>query len=152
MLLSVGRLWHQATLGLEELVKDPVFQTEGNTDLLTLYREFLADQPSTSAWTGYASKMNAVKHASLAIIVSKQYGGLPLLFHPDVSARRVSALTESIKAAHGSVRSGFCADTPEGIDAIIKFLGEVPIPPPSLFLDDVAQNVMFSVSCRSARS
>lgn len=58
-----------------------MFQTEGNKDLLTLYREFLADQPSSSAWTGYASKMNAVKHASLAIVVSKQNGGT-LSSHP----------------------------------------------------------------------
>mmetsp|Transcript_41439 Transcript_41439/g.84728 ORF Transcript_41439/g.84728 Transcript_41439/m.84728 type:complete len:398 (+) Transcript_41439:21-1214(+) len=72
-----NKLWHQATIGLEELVKDPVFQTPGNTDLLTLYREFLADQPSSSAWTGYASKMNSVKHAALAITVSKQHGDVP---------------------------------------------------------------------------
>ncbi|EKX31540.1 26S proteasome regulatory complex, subunit RPN9 [Guillardia theta CCMP2712] len=69
-----NKLWHQATLALEELCRDPCFSEEGNKDLITLYNEVVADQPSSAPWTGFASKMNPVKHASLCIRVSLQYG------------------------------------------------------------------------------
>lgn len=68
-----NKLWHQATLALEELVKAPCFWVEGNNELLDLYNQFLKDQPSTAQWTGFASKISPVKHASLAIVISKQY-------------------------------------------------------------------------------
>ena len=69
-----SKLWHQATLALEELVKDPCFSADGNRDLVTLYNDLVKDQPSGSQWSGFGSRMNAVKHAALAIRVSKQYG------------------------------------------------------------------------------
>jgi 26S proteasome regulatory subunit N9 len=69
-----SKLWHQATLALEELVKDPVFNAAGNKDLLTLYNDLVKDQPPGSQWSGFGSRMNAVKHAALAIRVSKQHG------------------------------------------------------------------------------
>ena len=70
-----GRLWHQATLALEELVKAPCFSAVGNKELLELYKGFLQDQPSSAPWSGFACKISPVKHASLAIVISKQYNG-----------------------------------------------------------------------------
>jgi hypothetical protein len=69
-----SKLWHQATLALEELVKDPCFSADGNRDLLTLYDDLVKDQPSGSQWSGFGGRMNAVRHAALAIRVSKQHG------------------------------------------------------------------------------
>ena len=69
------RLWHQLTLAVEELSTAACFSVVGNRELLDLYKAFVADQPQNSAWTGFASRMNPLKHASLAIVVSKQYGG-----------------------------------------------------------------------------
>jgi len=69
-----NKLWHQATLAVEELAKDPCFSAEGNKDLLTLYDELVKDQPPSAQWSGFGSRMNAVKHAALAIRVSKQHG------------------------------------------------------------------------------
>jgi len=69
-----NKLWHQLTLAVEELSKAPCFQVDGNHELLDLYKNFVADQAPTAPWTGFASRMNPLKHASLAIVVSKQFG------------------------------------------------------------------------------
>ena len=61
--LRCSKLWHQATLAVEELAKDPCFSAEGNKDLLTLYDELVKDQPPSAQWSGFGSRMNAVKHA-----------------------------------------------------------------------------------------
>ncbi len=76
------RLWHQLTLAVEELSKSPCFQVNGNHELLDLYKNFVADQAPTAPWTGFASRMNPLKHASLAIVVSKQFGGENLFLAP----------------------------------------------------------------------
>mmetsp|Transcript_38222 Transcript_38222/g.95678 ORF Transcript_38222/g.95678 Transcript_38222/m.95678 type:complete len:375 (-) Transcript_38222:56-1180(-) len=68
-----NKLWHQTTIALQELVKAPCFAASGNTELLDIYKDFLQDQPQGSGWTGFASKISPVKHASLAITISKQY-------------------------------------------------------------------------------
>lgn len=62
-----SKLWHQATLALEELVQDACFIADGNKDLLTLYNELVKDQPSGSSWSGFGSRMNAVKHAGVSV-------------------------------------------------------------------------------------
>ena len=102
-----NKLWHQATLALEELCRDPCFSEEVESCLReemflfsacvvgqqgsdhTLQRgcggpgdltksmslpAMTILQPSSAPWTGFASKMNPVKHASLCIRVSLQYG------------------------------------------------------------------------------
>eukprot|EP00285_Hemiselmis_virescens_P005840 CAMPEP_0173384904 /NCGR_PEP_ID=MMETSP1356-20130122/7496_1 /TAXON_ID=77927 ORGANISM="Hemiselmis virescens, Strain PCC157" /NCGR_SAMPLE_ID=MMETSP1356 /ASSEMBLY_ACC=CAM_ASM_000847 /LENGTH=398 /DNA_ID=CAMNT_0014340495 /DNA_START=54 /DNA_END=1250 /DNA_ORIENTATION=+ len=69
-----NKLWHQTTIALEELVKAPCFSAKGNTELLELYKTFLQDQPQGSGWPGFASKISPVKHASLCITISKQFG------------------------------------------------------------------------------
>ena len=61
--LRCSKLWHQATLAVEELAKDPCFSAEGNKDLLSLYDELVKDQPPSAQWSGFGSRMNAVKHA-----------------------------------------------------------------------------------------
>ena len=135
---NCSKLWHQATLALEELVKDPCFNADGNKDLVTIYNELVKvstslslrpalivsrgvqqsceqgdtlvymykcfvsqsfstnlrtsqaahssafnralskwtktdvapqDQPSSSTWPGFASRMNAVKHAGGRVLI-----------------------------------------------------------------------------------
>ena len=62
-----SKLWHQATLAVEELAKDPCFSAEGNKDLLTLYDELVKDQPPSAPWSGFGSRMNSVKHAGACV-------------------------------------------------------------------------------------
>eukprot|EP00960_Hanusia_phi_P065793 766211-Hanusia_phi.AAC.4 len=89
---AANKLWHQATLALEELCKDACFSEEvdrwkqgshrpvqgsrgrpGDGRML-LETILTRPQPSSASWTGFASKINPVKHASLCIRVSLQYG------------------------------------------------------------------------------
>jgi hypothetical protein len=79
-----NKLWHQTTVALEELTKDKIFSAPGNTDLLALYSDFIADQPSGSAWPGFASKMSALRLATIGIAVSKQ--------HPDSEEGSAAAI------------------------------------------------------------
>jgi hypothetical protein len=71
-----SKLWHQATLALEELVKDACFSKDGNKDLLELYNEFIKDQPTSSSWSGFGSRMNAVKHACQCLQFTCMHAGL----------------------------------------------------------------------------
>jgi len=65
--IGSSKLWHQATLALEELVQDACFNAAGNKDLIAVYNELVKDQPSGSSWSGFGSRMNAVKHASVFV-------------------------------------------------------------------------------------
>jgi len=73
---NCSKLWHQATLALEELVKDACFSKDGNKDLLELYNEFIKDQPTSSSWSGFGSRMNAVKHACQCLQFTCMHAGL----------------------------------------------------------------------------
>jgi len=69
IVIGSSKLWHQATLALEELVQDACFNAAGNKDLIALYNELVKDQPSGSSWSGFGSRMNAVKHASVVVCI-----------------------------------------------------------------------------------
>ncbi len=105
------RLWHQLSLAVEELSKAPCFQVDGNHELLDLYKNFVADQAPTALWTGFASRMNPLKHASLAIVVSKQFGG--------------EYCCVSCRMALEFILKHLNADQESGITGSIEFLEEV---------------------------
>ncbi len=107
---------------LEELVKAPCFAAPGNKELLELYRSFLQDQPSSAPWTGFASKISPVKHASLVIAISKQYDGES--HHACTQRHQDDSISSRIKAFMFAICSGF-ADSESGITSSIQFLDEV---------------------------
>ena len=114
-------------MALEELSADAVFNTEGNKDLLALYHDLVKDQPSGSQWSGFGSRMNAVKHASLAIRVSKQHGDAAadieesIKFLEDVSAKmnddKEALLLLRLEVARRTLQAGRVEEAKEKLEA-----------------------------------
>jgi 26S proteasome regulatory subunit N9 len=57
------RLWHQLTIALEQRINQPEFQRDASY-LPELYDKFIA---------GFAYRLNPLKLAKIAVVVSKQY-------------------------------------------------------------------------------
>jgi len=129
-----NKLWHQTTLALEELVKAPVFFAGGNKELLGLYKEFLQDQPANSPWTGFASKISPVKHASLAIVVAKQFEDseagivecIKFLEEVDnkLSAEKEAVLIVRMEVARRKLHKGDVAECKKLIEECQSFLND----------------------------